>query len=187
MALAQPSTAPTTPAFVHRGTWDETTRKHPAMKWMEAFNKDFDTHGPSPKWYTADASFQKADGTEFHGREQVMVANKELYGSLTSYFHEPYFVTCNETEDGYEMLGQAKLFANLPGKPSAGERKVKDKSGKEWDMSIPGAFHFWYVNDEKAENGLGIAIKRTEIMSDGSVPMGIMLKRGLISAQDLGL
>jgi hypothetical protein len=43
------------------------------------------------------------------------------------------------------------------------------------------------VNDEKAENGHGMAIKRTEIMSDGSAPMVVMLKRGLISAKDLGL
>jgi hypothetical protein len=178
---------PTTPAFVYRGTWDDTTRKHPAMKWMETYTKEFDTHGPSPKWYTADASLQKADGTEYHGREQSITAIKELYGPLTSHFHEPYFVMCSRTDDGYEMLGQAKLFANLPGQPAAGESKVKDKSGKEWDIGVPAAFHFWYVNDEKAENGHGMAIKRTEIMSDGSAPMVVMLKRGLISAKDLGL
>jgi hypothetical protein len=181
------SSAPTKPAFVHSGYWDPTTRKHPAMKWMEAFNKDFDANGVNPKWYTADASIQKADGTEFYGREGVIAVARELYGPFTSYFHEPYFVMCSETDDGYEMLGQAKLFANLPGAPAAGECKVKDKSGKEWDLSVPAAMHFWYVNDEKAENGLGMAIKRTEIMSDGSVPMGIMLKRGLISSKDLGL
>src|SRR5271156_5966320 len=28
------SSVTTTPAFVHHGTWDDTTRKHPAMKWM---------------------------------------------------------------------------------------------------------------------------------------------------------
>ena len=157
------------------------------MKWMESFTKDFDANGPSAKWYTANASLQKGDGSEYHGREETIAATKQLYGPLTSYFHEPYFVYCSETDDGYEMLGQAKLFANLPGAPAAGESKVKDQSGNEWDMALPAAFHFWYVNDEKAENGLGMAVKRTEIMSDGSVPMGVMLKRGLISAKDMGL
>ena len=104
-----------------------------------------------------------------------------------SYFHEPYFLMGSETDDGYEMLGQATLFANLPGAPAPGESKVKDKSSKERDLSVPAVMHFWYVNDEKAENGLGMSIKRTEITSDSSVPMGVMLKRGLISPKDLGL
>jgi hypothetical protein len=47
--------------------------------------------------------------------------------------------------------------------------------------------HFWYVIDEKAENRLGLAIKRAKIMSDGSVPLGLMLKRELVSPKDLGL
>ena len=85
------------------------------------------------------------------------------------------------------MLGQATLFANLPGAPAAGETKVKDASGKEWDMGVPSGFHFFYKKDDKADNGLGMFIKRTEVMSDSGVPMGIMLKRGLIKASDLGL
>ena len=177
------ASVPTVPAFVYTGTWSETTRKHPAMKWMEKVTNDFDANGPSAKWYTSDASVQKGDGSEYHGQEQTVAAIKEVYGPFTAYHHEPYFVMCSATDDGYEMLGQAKLFANLPGAPGAGESKVKDKSGKEWDLAVPAAFHFWYVHDEKA----GMAIKRTEIMSDGSVPMVIMLKRGLISAKDLGL
>lgn len=32
---------PTTPAFIHVGTWDDETRKHPAMKWMEDFTLEF--------------------------------------------------------------------------------------------------------------------------------------------------
>ena len=181
------ASAPSVPAFVYAGTWSETTRKHPAMKFMEAATHDFDANGPTAKWYTSDPSFQKADGSEYHGLEQTVSAFKELYGAFTSYHHEPYFLICSATDEGYEMLGQAKLFANLPGKAAAGESKVKDPSGKEWDMAVPGAFHFWYVPDEKAENGQGMGIKRTEVMCDGSVPMGIMLKRGLISPKDLGL
>jgi hypothetical protein len=66
------------------------------MQWMEAFNKGFDANGVSPKWYTADASVQKADGTEFHGREEAVTVSRELCGPFTSYFHEPYFIMCSE-------------------------------------------------------------------------------------------
>jgi hypothetical protein len=94
------------------------------MEWMEAFNKDFDVNGVNPKWYTAVTSIQKADGTESHGRKEVVAVARELYGPFTSYFHEPYFMMCSETNDRYEMLGQAKLFANLPGAPAPGESKA---------------------------------------------------------------
>jgi hypothetical protein len=36
---------PTTPAFVHAGTWDDETRKHPAMKWMEEYTINFNKRG----------------------------------------------------------------------------------------------------------------------------------------------
>jgi hypothetical protein len=63
------------------------------------------------------------------------------------------------------MLGQAKLFANPPGQPAVRERKVNDKSDKEWDMAVLVAFHFWHMNNEKTESGLGMAIKRTKIIT----------------------
>lgn len=181
------SSVPTTPAFVHHSTWDDTTRKHPAMKWMEDYTLDFDTHSFSPKWYSKDWTLHKADGGVVSGREAGIAALKEIYGPLTAHFHEPYFLICTEIADGWDMIGQAKLFGNLNGSPAAGEAKVKDRQGREWDMCVPGGFHFHYVKDPGAENGGGILLKKTEIMSDSGVPMGIMLKRGLIKAQDLGL
>jgi hypothetical protein len=36
---------PTTPAFIHIGTWDDETRKHPGMKWMEEFTLNFNKRG----------------------------------------------------------------------------------------------------------------------------------------------
>jgi hypothetical protein len=36
---------PTTPAFVHVGTWNDETRKHPAMKWMEEYTLNFNKRG----------------------------------------------------------------------------------------------------------------------------------------------
>lgn len=181
------SSVPTKPAFVHHSTWDDTTRKHPAMKWMEDYALDFDTHSFSPKWYSKDWTLHMADGRMVSGRDEAIAAIRELYGPLTSHFHEPYFLVCHDVADGWDMIGQAKLYGNLNGKPAAGEEKVKDRQGREWDMALPAAFHFHYVKDPGAENGGGISLKKTEIMSDSGVAMGIMLKRGLIKAQDLGL
>jgi len=181
------SSAPTQPAFVHHGTWDNTTRKHPAMKWMEQYTLDFDTNDFSPKWYSKDWSLHKADGVIISGRENGIAALRELYGPLTSHLHEPYYLVCTEVADGWDMIGFANVYGNLNGSPAPGEKKVKDLQGKEWDLRVPSGFHFHYIKDSKAENGGGIVLKKTEITSDSGVPMGIMLKRGLIQAKDLGL
>lgn len=181
------SGVPETPAFVYHNTWDATTRKHPAMKWMEEYTRDFDSQNFSPKWYSKDWTLHQADGTVVSGRDEGIAALRELYRPLTAHFHEPYFLVCTDVADGWDMIRQATLFGNLGGTPAAGEKKVKDRQGREWDMGLPAAFHFHYVKDSGAENGGGIVLKRTEIMSDSGVPMGIMLKRGLINTKDLGL
>lgn len=45
---------PTKSAFIHVGTWDDETRKHPAMKWMEdytlSFNKRSDWDQKESDW-----------------------------------------------------------------------------------------------------------------------------------------
>lgn len=43
------------------------------------------------------------------------------------------------------MFGSADCFFNLPGAPAAGESKVRDPEGREWDVQVPGAFAFEYV------------------------------------------
>lgn len=79
------------------------------------------------------------------------------------------------------MLGQTNVFFNLSGNPAPGEKKVSDASGKQWDVSVPSAFHCLYVNTDG-----GILFKRIEIMSDSSPPMKMMIKRGLIDPKELG-
>ena len=32
----------TVPAFVHYADWNDTSRKHPAMAWMEAYTNKYD-------------------------------------------------------------------------------------------------------------------------------------------------
>ena len=91
---------------------------------------------------------------------------------------------CVETDDGYKIMGQAKLFGNLSGPAADGEIRVKDKTGKEWDVAIPGGWINEYV---RYGNELGLAIKRSEVAADGGIVMSVLLKRGQSPPKDLGL
>jgi len=71
---------------------------------------------------------------------------------------------CHDKDDGYELLGQALFYANLPGQPAAGEAKVKDLSGREWDFKIPAGFRFQFVKDSNAPNGHGLLMKRVDVI-----------------------
>ena len=84
----------------------------------------------------------------------------------------------------FTVLGQANMYANLqvPGP----EPKVKDGTGKEWDMVTPSAFHFEYVKDSEAKHD-GVRLKSTRIFADSGPAMMMMLKRGQVKAADLGL
>jgi hypothetical protein len=180
---------PTQPAFVHHGTWDHSTRQHPAMKWMESCTLDFDTHTFPTKWMHPDCETVLADGSRHRGREIANEAIKQVYGPLAAHLHEPFYLVVTEAGDGasWDMIGLAMVYANLSedGSGSGGEAKVKDLSGKEWDFKMPGAFKFHYVKDKEGPDG--IYLRRSELCSDSGVPMKLMLKRGLIGAKDLGL
>jgi hypothetical protein len=118
---------------------------------------------------------------------------------LSAHFHEPFFGVVFENEKGYELLGCAKIFANLlvPGKLSSnsssggdsltgsvgeGEKK-KDLQGREWDVEVPGAFHFTYIKDEGAHKGLRLSEEK--LFADGLPMVGALLKRGMVSGEDL--
>jgi len=65
---------PTVPTFIHTGTWDDQTRAHPAMAWMESYtrsvdNRSWTTGTPASEWHTAEFTLQKSDGTVIHGGE----------------------------------------------------------------------------------------------------------------------
>jgi hypothetical protein len=173
----------TQPAFIHFGTWDDQSRKHPAMKWMEdytiAFNARSNWDQKSSDWHTSDFSLIKPDGVRVTDADEAFEQAKALYAPFTKEFHEPYFLVSWETSDGYGMLGQAHCFANCPGEPVQGEQKVKDGQGREWDVKIPGAFLFDYVKKDGAAHG-GFELRRCEIMSDSMPAVQILLKRGVM-------
>jgi hypothetical protein len=121
----------------------------------------------------------KPDGTSYSGNAEVFKESKSMYQFFTKEFHEPYFLVTWETPSGWDMLGQAYLYANLPGEATSNEQKVKDLQGREWDTKTPAAFKFEYVKQEGAKHG-GITIKRTEIMGDSLPAVQILMARGVI-------
>jgi len=153
--------APTKPCFVIEGGWSNASRAHPGMKWMENYNYRFDEKDMDPKYFTEDLTFIKADGSKFSGRDKALAAVKELYQFFTEYQHEAEFGYVEETDYGWQLLGQATMFGNLPGNPAPGEQKVKDKKGREWETGLPGAFRFQY-----RKSGDNIAIQMIQIHSD---------------------
>lgn len=103
-----------------------------------------------------------------------------MYQFFTSEFHEPYFLATWESEkDTWDMIGQAHMYANLPGQATPQEKKVKDLQGREWDVKIPGAFYFQYTKQSGAPHG-GMVLKKTEIMSDSMPAVQILMARGVL-------
>ena len=173
---------PTKAAFVHYGDFDSTTRKHPAMEWMEHYRDDFDSRTFDLKWYTSDFTYVATDGTVYEGREKAMEAIKALYGPLPAWCHEATYLNCIETDFGYEMIGKATMWVLLPGEPAVGETKKEDRNGKSWDLNGPGTFRLHYVKD-----GNSFLLKRTEVNADTAPIVLGMVKRGVITAKDLGI
>lgn len=173
---------PTQPAYIHVGTWDHETRRHPAMRWMEIYTHNFNARGGWDKspfdWHTSDFTLVKADGSLYSNADEAFEQMKQMYAPFTKEFHEPYFLICWETKTGWEMLGQAHFYANCRGEPVAGEKKVQDGQGREWDVKIPGAFKFTYVKKEEAAHD-GIELQRSEVMVDSLPAVQVLMQRGV--------
>jgi len=181
---------PTTPAFVHFGDWDEETRKHPSQAWMEHIvHNIFDAHKwdtPHSDLYTDDLVLLKPDGAEVKGGEASWAAVAELFSPFVAQHTEPFYLVTTDTDYGWEMIGKAKIYGTLPGKPSDGETKVKDGKGREWDVAMPGGFRFQYVKDAGGPHD-GILMKMVQICTDSGPVLMRMLRRGLIKPADVGL
>ncbi|GAB7333509.1 hypothetical protein MBLNU13_g05094t3 [Cladosporium sp. NU13] len=179
---------PTQQAFIHSGDWDEETRKHPAMKWMERYTReqiDVRTwaNGADPnEWHTSDFALQKSDGTRREGADKANDALGEIYGPFTGgQKHEPTFLVCWEEGDGWSMIGHAKTYVGFQGV----EGTITDNEGKNWSAVMEAAFRFWYVKDESGPDG--IKIKETRIYADPMPALGFMLQNKMVSPKDLGL
>lgn len=153
------------------------------MKFMEDYTANwFDAGGAQDDykdWHTSDFTFTKPDGTSFSGIDKAWPAIKENYGPLAEYSHIPYYGVTTEVSDGWQMIGQATVYANLVGQPAADEQKLKDAQGKEWDVAVPAAFKFHYVKDDGAPHH-GIRLQSTEIHADNVPIVMTLVKRGVM-------
>jgi hypothetical protein len=175
---------PTKPAYImYCSGWEERVKEHPVFDWMadheEAFDFGTAKSDPYTKWFTSDFTFVDSTGKTTKGADawQEMLA---LYAPFSGHFHEPFFGVIFETETGFELIGCAKIFANLA-KEGDGEKK-KDGQGREWDLEAPGAFHFTYVRDESGPKGLKLSSER--LYADKIPVVGAMLKRGMVTVED---
>ncbi|OCL07283.1 hypothetical protein AOQ84DRAFT_355054 [Glonium stellatum] len=175
------------PTFVYNGGWSDETRTHPAMKWMENYTvnvvdaKKFDL--PATQCHTDNFVLQKSDGTVIKGADAGWEAEKQIYNQFVAHSHEPQALMCCETESGWQMIGQADVYVMLPGTAGPDEKKVKSKSGKEWDAVIPAAYQFEYVKDASGQDG--IKLSSAKIFSDPLPALTLLLKRGVVTPQDL--
>ncbi|ORX96756.1 hypothetical protein BCR34DRAFT_578443 [Clohesyomyces aquaticus] len=182
---------PTQPVFVAEGDsvakWAPEIRAHPAIDWMHHFTKEvFDARNwdvPGSTYCTPDFVFQKSDGTEINGAEEGWAADKAMYAPFTAHKHEPRHFRLAETTDGWDLLGNARMYVNVPGQPGPGEKKVKDLEGNEWDAVLYGTFRFIYVKD--ADGYQGIKLRRVELYSDPLPALGLLLKRGVMTPEQL--
>jgi hypothetical protein len=177
---------PTKPAFVTTTKGWDNLRVHPAMAWMEKFTYAWDRKEINESnwsdWQTDDMLYQAANGEVSTGSKAI-VANLATYAPFAAHMHEPNgTISCWETEDGWEMMGQATLFANLP--VPGGEKTKKDLTGKAWDIAAPGMFHFTYVKDKGAKHD-GIKMNSEKVFSDSGAAMIEMIKRGMVKPEQL--
>ncbi|KAF2629221.1 hypothetical protein BU25DRAFT_409129 [Macroventuria anomochaeta] len=176
---------PTRPAFVHYGTWDDETRAHPAMKWMEQYTLTYDSKAYDEiknNLLTDDHLLVRTTGQKHQGAQASADAMyKEIYAPFAKWSHVPYHIIAYEVDDGWEMMGLATLYWTLavPAKQESGD-KVRDAEGNEWDGANPAAFNFRY-----RKVGDGIRLAKTEIAADRTAAVVGMLKRGMMKPEDL--
>jgi hypothetical protein len=180
------ATYPTVPAYVTvcHG-WEERLKEHPVWAWMFEYEESFDrgnlktTPFAQNPYKTSDFTYS-FNGVTTTGGEPAWNASLQVYSPFTSHFHEPKFAVIFETATGYELIGIANLFANLP---VPGEQTKADLSGKKWDVGAPGCFHFKYVKD--AEGPGGLKMSEQNLYGDGLGLVAPMVQRGIITAEQV--
>ena len=179
---------PTTPAFVNNQVgWTPELRAHPAIDWLyKHVTSVFDDRTwdiDATTLLTSDFVLRKPDGALVNGAQAGWDAQKEIYSLFKAQYHQPTGAIVVETESGWEMMGKADLYVNVLGEPGAGEVKVKDATGKEWDAMCVGMFRFVFTKDPQGKDGIKMA--RSEMASDGVPALRLLLKRGAFKAEAL--
>ncbi|PYI03113.1 hypothetical protein BO78DRAFT_421840 [Aspergillus sclerotiicarbonarius CBS 121057] len=177
----------TTPAFITRTKGWDPARTHPAMSWMEKCTHAWDTRQswstPYSDWVTDDFIFIKPNGEQYTGGQSAWESMKNEYAMFKLSHHEPRWVCVIDVEDGWEFIGEGMLFIDLP-KEGPREKTVRDIEGRAWDLGIESMFRFHFVRYQGAVND-GLRIKRFQFYSDSGSVLVEMLKREIVTLQDL--
>jgi hypothetical protein len=176
----------TKPAFIVESCegWEPKLLEHPVFDWMQDYEEAFDfgdmKSGPHTPWHTDDFAYTKPNGETITGGAPAWAAGLEMYAPLAGHYHEPRWGVIWEMENGYVLTGGANFYGNLP---VPGDKKHKDLKGREWDVAGPGVFYFEYVKDPTGPKGL--KIKTEKIYANPLVMAGEMVKRGMLTADEV--
>ena len=162
--------------------WQEKFKEHPVIDWQWDFEKLFDFGNLKEEgyqaWLTDNFSFTAPYGKTTTGLEAAWAQVKDTYQFFTTYYHEPIEYIVWETETGWKLTGRAFMYVNFP-VPLEGATKVADLTGKEWDWKGIGMFTFEWVKDPSGPKG--IKMKRWDVIADGFPMMNEMVKRGMVT------
>jgi len=175
---------PTTPAFTtYAKGWDDGMLAHPMSRFIHAESQLFDAkqYDKCEEFFAPEYVYTKSTGQVISGPDHA--AFKQViadYAMFAEYYHEPEFGVITETDNGYCLFGQAKMFVNLP---VPGEKKFEDLQGRKWECSAPGAFRVYVKRDANGPQGLRFVSMQT--FADPTPILGEAIKRGIITADAL--
>jgi hypothetical protein len=169
---------PTQPAFVAsaKSGWGPELTIHPMMKFVHEHEKLFDAKkfDECEEYHDSTFVYTKSTGQSFTGytgyRQWV-----EDYGLFQQHFHEPVCGAVTETEAGYRLFGQAKIFVNLP---VPAEKKFEDMQGRKWDCVAQGAIIFDVKKDPSGP--FGFKFTSAQVFADPTPILTEAIKRGVI-------
>lgn len=202
----------TQPAFIHTGSWDDTTRGHPCMKWMycthaidlhslafflvylsnaarrEQYTNAVDAKAwdsePSSNWMTSDHKLYKSTGELVSGGEaSFFCLSKELYAPFSAHLHDPDLLVCWESDGGWEMLGVATVYWNLAVPSAATSTSEKIKDRTGKEWEGAAPGAFAFKYAKQADGGIKLA--KSAIYTDSTKAVVEMMKRGMIKPDDL--
>jgi hypothetical protein len=124
-------------------------------------------------------TYTKSNGQTLSGEAAVAALHSD-YSLFAGYFHEPVFGSISDTEDGYRLIGWAKMFVDLPG---GGEKKHTDLQGREWECLAFGSFIFDVVKD--ASGPQGFRVKALQMFADPTTILVEAIKRRIIPIEAL--
>jgi len=176
---------PTIPAYqIYAKDGEKMPREHPVFDFtvmhQEAFDDGSMKSGPYTAFHTDDFIFTKSDGTVLAPGEASWKGWLEGYAPFVKHFHEARYACLYERNGGWEMVGFANIYGNLP---VPGEKTKKDSFGGQWDIVVPGAFLFVIVKDPTGPKGF--KMKSMTVYGDGVPVVSEMIKRGMVKPEDL--